>query len=49
MKTRFVIVLVAFVVAAVSTLAVMNSACKTGQHEWCAPSSTARHHIVRRS
>jgi hypothetical protein len=48
MKTRFVIVFVAFVLAAVGTLAVMNSACKTGQHDWCAPISTARHHIARR-
>jgi hypothetical protein len=23
----------------------MNNACKSSQHEWCAPVSTIRHHI----
>jgi hypothetical protein len=45
MKTPLVIVLVAFVFMAVSTLAMMNNACKSGQHEWCAPMATAPHHI----
>ena len=43
MKTLLVIVLVLLIV--VSTLAVMNNACKTGLHEWCAPMSALRHHI----
>jgi hypothetical protein len=47
MKIRLLFVLVAFALAAVGTLAVMNNACRTGQHEWCAPESTARHHTAR--
>src|SRR6516225_9086319 len=43
MKSPLVIVLVAVVLAAVSTLAVMNTACKSSQHAWCAPMSM-RHH-----
>ena len=35
MKTSLVIVLVVLIV--VSTLAIMNNACKSGQHDWCAP------------
>jgi Tfp pilus assembly protein PilV len=44
MKGPLVIVLVAIVLVAVGTLAVMNNACKTSQHEWCAPTSM-RHQI----
>jgi hypothetical protein len=44
MKTPLVIVLVAFVFMAVSTLAMMNNACKSSQHGWCAPESSIRHH-----
>jgi hypothetical protein len=29
-------------------LAVMNNSCKSGQHTWCAPMSTARNHIKPR-
>ena len=42
MKTSLVIVLV--VLMAVSALAIMNNACKSSQHAWCAPTSM-RHHI----
>jgi hypothetical protein len=45
MKSPLVIVLVAVVLAAVSTLAIMNNACKSGQHAWCAPTSSMRQHI----
>jgi hypothetical protein len=45
MKSRLVIVLVAVVLVTVSTLAVMNKACKSSQHAWCAPMSSMRHHI----
>ena len=45
MKTPLIIVLVAVVLVVVSTLAVMNNACKRGLHAWCAPMVTARHHI----
>jgi hypothetical protein len=45
MKTPLVIVLRATVLVTVSTLAIMNNACKSSQHEWCAPMSSIRHHI----
>jgi hypothetical protein len=46
MKTPLAIILIAVVlVMVVSTLAIMNNACKTGRHEWCAPMSALRHHI----
>jgi hypothetical protein len=45
MKSPLVIVLVAVVLTAFSTLAVMNKACKSSQHAWCAPMSSLRHHI----
>jgi Tfp pilus assembly protein PilV len=44
MKSPLVIVLVAVVLVAVSALAIMNNACKSSQHAWCAPTSM-RHHI----
>ena len=45
MKGPLVIVVVAVVaLVVVGTLAVMNNACKTSQHEWCAPISSMRHH-----
>jgi hypothetical protein len=43
MNTPLAIVLTAVALVAVSTLAVMNSACKSSRHEWCAP--TMRHHL----
>jgi Tfp pilus assembly protein PilV len=49
MKRPLVIVLVAVVLVTVGTLAVMNRACKTSQHVWCAPMSTIRHHIKTNS
>jgi hypothetical protein len=45
MKSPLVFVLVALVLVAVSTLAVMNKTCKSTQHSWCAPMSTVRHQI----
>jgi hypothetical protein len=44
MKSPLVIVLVAVVLVTVSALAIMNNACKSSQHAWCAPTSM-RHHI----
>jgi hypothetical protein len=49
MKNTLVIVLVALVLMAVSTLAVMNNACKNSQHAWCAPMSTLGHHAKNNS
>jgi hypothetical protein len=45
MKSPLVIVLVAVALVTVGTLAVMNKACKTSQHAWCAPMSSVQHHI----
>jgi hypothetical protein len=45
MKAPLTIVITAVVLATVGTLAIMNNACKSSSHEWCAPMSTARHHI----
>ena len=47
MKTPLLIVLTAAVVMTVagSALAIMNTACKTGEHRWCAPTSDIRHHM----
>ena len=39
-----VIIVIALVVG--STLSIMNKACKSGYHAWCAPmSSMVRHHV----
>jgi hypothetical protein len=42
MKAPLAIVLIAVVLVIVSALAIMNNACKSGHHGWCAPMSTAR-------
>jgi len=46
MKTPVAIVITAVVLLAISTLAIMNNACKSSQHEWCAPMSAVRHHVT---
>jgi hypothetical protein len=45
MKSRliFVVAAVIVLVGAGGILAIMNNACKTGQHGWCAPVSMTRH------
>jgi hypothetical protein len=46
MKAPFAIILTAVVPVVVSsTLAIMNNACKSGRHGWCAPSSALRKDI----
>jgi hypothetical protein len=45
MQRPLLILVTAIVLLAISTLALMNNACKSGQHQWCAPMSTVRHHI----
>ena len=37
-------VLIVIVLIFGSTLSIMNKACKSGYHAWCAPMSTVRHH-----
>jgi hypothetical protein len=49
MKSPLVMLLVAVVLVTVGTLAVMNQACKSSEHAWCAPMSTLRHHIKTNS
>jgi len=44
MKTPLLIVLAVVVLGAGSTLAVMNNACKSSHHAWCAPVSDVRLH-----
>ena len=44
MKTSVLIILTVTVLIVVA-LAVLNNACKSGQHAWCAPMSSVRNHI----
>lgn len=47
MKRQLLIVLTAVVLVGTgSALAIMNNACKTGHHSWCAPSSEFRHEAI---
>jgi hypothetical protein len=44
-RTPLLIALTAFVIVAGSALAIMNHACKSSHHTWCAPmSSSIQHH-----
>jgi hypothetical protein len=45
MKAPLLIVLTAVVFVAGSALAIMNNACKSSHHSWCAPMSDIRHHV----
>ncbi len=45
MKVRLSIVITVIVLVTGSTLAIMNNACKSSHHTWCAPTSTIRHHM----
>ena len=44
MKSLLVI-LSALMLMAGSALAIMNNACKNGQHSWCASTASLRHHV----
>ncbi len=44
MKYPLLIILAVVVLGAGSTLAVMNNACKSSHHAWCAPVSDVRLH-----
>ena len=39
------VVLIVIMLIVGSTLSIMNKACKSGYHAWCAPMSTVRHHV----
>jgi hypothetical protein len=45
MQRPLLIVLAAVVLLAVSVLAIMNNACKSGRHGWCAPMSATQDDI----
>ena len=45
MNSSLLVVIIVIALAVGSTLSIMNRACKSGYHSWCAPMSTARHHI----
>ena len=49
MQRPLLIFLTVIVLLAVSALAIMNNACKSSQHEWCAPMSAIGHHIKTRN
>ena len=48
MSSPLLVVLIVIMLIVGSTLSVMNKACKSGDHSWCAPMSTARHHTKTR-
>jgi hypothetical protein len=45
MNSSLLVVLIVIMLVVGSTLSVMNKACKSGYHAWCAPMSTVRHHV----
>ena len=48
MNSPLLVVLIVIVLIVGSTLTIMNKACKSGYHAWCAPMSTVlRHHVIK--
>jgi hypothetical protein len=45
MNSPLLVALIVIVLIVGSTLSIMNKACKSGYHAWCAPMSTMRHHV----
>jgi hypothetical protein len=45
MNSPLLVSLVVIVLVVGSTLSIMNKACKSGYHAYCAPMSTVRHHV----
>jgi len=43
MNSPLLVVLIVIVLLLGSTLSVMNKACKSSYHAWCAPPSTVHH------
>ena len=48
MNSPLLVVLIVIVLVVGSTLSIMNKACKSGYHAWCAPIYTVRHHVKSR-
>jgi hypothetical protein len=46
-RPLLMMVLIAFVLVTGGAMAVMNDACKSTQHPWCAPMPAARHQTAR--
>jgi hypothetical protein len=44
MSSPLLVLLIVIMLIVGSTLSIMNKACKSGYHSWCAPMSTVRHH-----
>jgi hypothetical protein len=44
MNSSLLAVLIVIMLIVGSGLSIMNKACKSGYHAWCAPMSTAHHH-----
>ena len=45
MNSSLLVALIVIMLIVASTLSIMNKACKSGYHAWCAPMSTlVRHH-----
>jgi hypothetical protein len=45
MNSPLLAVVIVIVLIVGSTLTIMNRACKSGYHAWCAPMATVRHHV----
>ena len=48
MNSPLLVVIIVIVLVVGSTLTIMNKACQSGYHAWCAPISTVRHHVKTR-
>jgi choline-glycine betaine transporter len=48
MNSSLLALLIVIVLIVGSTLSIMNKACKSGYHAWCAPMSTVVHHVKTR-
>jgi hypothetical protein len=44
MNTPVIAAIVVIALTIGSALSIMNKACKSGRHAWCAPMSTVQHH-----
>ncbi len=49
MNSSLIVVVIVVVLVVGSALSIMNKACKSGYHAWCAPISTVRHHLKTQS
>jgi hypothetical protein len=48
MNSPLVVSIIVFVLVVGSNLSIMNKACKSSYHAWCAPMSTVHHHVKTR-